>query len=488
MNKTSNKPVKPAPDFPLFAHQNGQWAKKIKGKIHYFGLWDDPQEALEQYLAFVSPSSQKSRKSTLATLESQSIPSGSDLVKEGGKPEKPYPGFPLYPHKRGQWAKKIRGKTYFFGVWEDHHAALTRYLSEKDDLEAGRRPQPRNGDTTDTLTVQQMVFLFLEDKKLRVESGEMEATTWKDYERYGNRMIRVFGANTPVESLIPEDFQRYRADLQKTHKSLESLKGDITKSKTFFNWAGPGVNGQGYLNRLPRFGTSMKVPARVSLLRERQERGMRVLTAEQIRALLAKADAEGKVKLKAMILLGINAGFGNMDCAKLTKGAIDLAAGWVTFPRPKTGVVRRSPLWPETLATLRAVLASRKSPRESGDANRVFVTKYNQAFRPCAIGYEFEKLAGRAGMTREEADYYDLRRTCISIGLQISDDDAMRTISGHQRKAEDMLGVYNRLAVSDARLQEVTDHIHAWLFPKPASKQPESDDGGQPDAPVEPTA
>jgi len=35
------------------------------------------------------------------------------------RPAKPYPGFPLYAHKSGRWAKKSRGKTHFFGPWRD---------------------------------------------------------------------------------------------------------------------------------------------------------------------------------------------------------------------------------------------------------------------------------------------------------------------------------------------------------------------------------
>jgi integrase len=46
---TRSKPAKPRPDFPLFAHAAGVWAKKIRGKLHYFGPWDDPDGALAKY-------------------------------------------------------------------------------------------------------------------------------------------------------------------------------------------------------------------------------------------------------------------------------------------------------------------------------------------------------------------------------------------------------------------------------------------------------
>src|SRR6516164_3959593 len=46
----SGKPAKPYPEFPLTAHPAGCWCKKIRGKLHYFGPWSDPDAALKKYL------------------------------------------------------------------------------------------------------------------------------------------------------------------------------------------------------------------------------------------------------------------------------------------------------------------------------------------------------------------------------------------------------------------------------------------------------
>lgn len=395
------------------------------------------------------------------------------------KPDKPWPTFPLYAHKSGRWAKKIRGTTHYFGPWRDPNGAHQRYLADKDDLEAGRRPSRASTGVTDALAVKQMVGLFLDSKEISVESGEMEKSTWKAYERLGKRVIHVFGANTVVESLGPDDFQRLRKDIQKTHKRLESITTAIAKIKAIFHWA---ANDQGYIDRLPRFGSSFKRPSKPDLDREREERGGRVFAAEQIRALVAAA----RPTLKAMILLGVNCGYGNTDCGKLPLSKLDLDGGWTTFARTKNAIRRRAKLWPETVEAIREVLKGRKAPADSQHAGRVFITKYRHQFRASAIGYEFEKLALKTGMTREAADFYDLRRTCASIGIQCNDDDAVRTIMGHKRVATDMLGVYNRLQVSDERLQAISEHIRAWLLPaKPKGKpKPEGKRKGKGKAPT----
>jgi hypothetical protein len=96
--------------------------------------------------------------------------------KGSEKPAKPRPDFPLFPHATGRWAKKIRGKLHYFGKWADPDAALQRYVEERDDLYAGRKPR-RNREG---LTVKDLVNKFLLAKKAKVDAGELALGTFGD--------------------------------------------------------------------------------------------------------------------------------------------------------------------------------------------------------------------------------------------------------------------------------------------------------------------
>jgi len=49
-----SKPSKPHRKFPLTANGNGQWSKKIRGRVHYFGPRADPVETLLRALIYLN--------------------------------------------------------------------------------------------------------------------------------------------------------------------------------------------------------------------------------------------------------------------------------------------------------------------------------------------------------------------------------------------------------------------------------------------------
>jgi hypothetical protein len=53
----------------------------------------------------------------------------------------------------------------------------------------------------------------------------------------------------------------------------------------------------------------------------------------------------------------------------------------IDFPRPKIGVARRCPLWPETVAAAKESLAERPAPRREANEGLVFFKKYGLLWR-----------------------------------------------------------------------------------------------------------
>src|SRR5437764_1493612 len=103
--------------------------------------------------------------------------SDSTTSAAAGKPARPSPDFPLFPHATKRWAKKIRGKMHYFGPWDDPDGALKKYLEQKDDLHAGRKPRP----DADALTVKDVVNSFLNGKQALLDAGELSPRTCADY-------------------------------------------------------------------------------------------------------------------------------------------------------------------------------------------------------------------------------------------------------------------------------------------------------------------
>jgi integrase len=218
------------------------------------------------------------------------------------------------------------------------------------------------------------------------------------------------------------------------------------------------------LDRPVRFGPSFKRTSKKTLRLHRARQGAKLFTADEIHRLLDGACPA----VKAMILLGINCGFGNADCGRLPLSAVDLGAGMIDFPRPETGIPRRCALWPETAAALRQAQAKRPAPKNAADAALVLITKYgggwakddNAGPLTQAMGKLLRALQinGRKGL-----GFYTLRHTFRTIADEAKDQPAGDYIMGHE--VPHMSSVY-RETISDERLRAVANHVRAWLFPK----------------------
>ena len=265
------------------------------------------------------------------------------------KTSKPYRDFPLYRHATGQWTKKIRGKAYYFGT--DADAALNKYLEQRDDLQAGRTPRVQG----EGLTVRDLCNRFLTSKKSLVDSGELSPLTFRDYYATGERLCEVFGKSRLVSDLASDDFDRLRATFAKT-RGMVGIGNLVRQTRIIFK------NGYdcGLIDRPVRFGPAFKTPAKSKLRKERQSKPARMYEAIELRTLIETAEQP----LKAMILLAINCGFGQSDLANLPFTALDLDGGWVNYPRPKTSIDRRCPLWPQTVKAVRAAIAMRPAAKQ----------------------------------------------------------------------------------------------------------------------------
>jgi integrase len=436
-----SKPSKPSPDFPLFPHATGRWAKKIHGKMVYFGPWDDPQGALKRYRDFAAGKTPKKRKH------------GKPKPADPDRPSKPYPEFPLFAHATKRWAKKIRGQLVYFGPWGNPDAALAKYLEQKDALHSGRKP--RNDPAA--LTVKALVNEFLNHKQSLRDSSELSPRTWGEYKETCDLLVKQFGKTRMVSDLAPDDFAALRKDMAKRWGPTR-LGNVIQRVRSVFKFA----TDNDLIDRAIRYGQGFQRPSANTLRLHRASQGPKLFTADEIKKLIGAAD----VQFRAMFLLGINCGFGIADCGRLPLSALDFETGWANFPRVKTGVPRRCPLWAETVEAIKEALAHRREPKQPEHEGLVFLTAQGQCWHkddassPAVfkVGNLLKALHinGRKGL-----GFYTLRHTFRTFADESKDQVAVDHIMGHVR--DDMASMY-RERISDERLRAVTDYVRAWLF------------------------
>lgn len=394
------------------------------------------------------------------------------------KPGKPYEGFPLFDHNSGRWAKKIGGKLHYFGrwgnkqgdaiVWVDDvkasaNAALELYNEQRADLEAGRTPRPK---VEDGMTVKELADRFLTAKKHLLDNGELSPRTFRDYFAICQDVADTWGKSRRVDDLLPADFDDLRNSFAKTHGPYR-LGKDVRVTRMLFKFAYEA----GHIDRPMRLGPNFKEPSKKAKRKARRANGKKDFDADELRRIIDAAP----MPLRAMILLGINCGFGQTDVANLPRSAVDFERGWIDYPRPKTEIERRCPLWPETIAALQDADKKRGEPKDPADADCVFITKYGNRWvrmgehdRPekravlDAITQAFSDLLKRLDINGRRG-FYGLRHTFETVGGESRDQVAVDLVMGH---SDQSMAANYRHRVSDERLQDVVECVRTWLWPK----------------------
>jgi integrase len=316
--------------------------------------------------------------------------------------------------------------------------------------------------------MRELVNQFLNSKRRLMENSELSRQMHHDYYVNCETVLDLLGRETLVESLKAEAFEDMRASMAKG-VGLVTLGNRIRMTRILFKY---GYDAD-LLDKPVKFGPAFKTPSKKLLRAERQSKPKRMFEAEEIRSMIESAD----LTLKALILLGINAGFGQADCSNVTMAAFDLDGGWVDFARSKTAVERRCPLWKETVAALRVAFDRRPKAKRPEFEPRAFLTKYGVPFvRTGSVGsnidgvaQQFRKLLIVLKLNGNRRAFYALRHTFETIGGGSRDQIAVDHIMGHAPASDDMSATYREQIEGD-RLKAVAEHVRKWLWPKPTTR------------------
>jgi integrase len=326
--------------------------------------------------------------------------------------------FPLTLHKTGQYCKKIKGKLFYFGV--DRKKALHSYLEQASYLHSDELPL--NNDTKSVL-MKTLVNRYLDHQESRIEAGEIKQRQLYDQTRLLKHFVKYIGVNRAVSEMTTIDLQNYRKNLVKDNKSANTINNYISAIKAMYNWAEENE----LIDKTPNLKAVKKITAAKI---EKQ-----IFTPQQIQKLICSANQ----KLKAMILLGLNCGFGCTDCSELKWENIDLENSRVVFPRGKTGVNRNLPLWPETIEALSQLSRNKEYifiTKKGNKYVRVVRKEYpdgtTKLLNYNAISKEFSELIKKTNLKTEKGvGFYTLRRTAATLAARSGDPFAVQRLLGH---------------------------------------------------------
>jgi len=327
--------------------------------------------------------------------------------------------FPLTFHPTGQYCKKIKGKMYYFG--SDKKEALQKYLDQATYLHGCQDNLQK--PTGDNMTLKQLCDMYLNYQYSKLQANDLTASHHNEQIDSLNKLMVFLGQNIDINNISTLDLQNYKRRIQKSYVSVCRLNLHISITKALFHWA----KKNDVLANIP----NIDAVSRGKIIH--QERF--TFNSEHITRLLSAAD----VKMRTMIWLGLNCGFGCTDCAELKWIDLDLVNARVKLPRRKTGISRDLPLWLETVEALEKIsrtgklvfYTSRGNPyiqtllKPDGNGNGKYTTLNT-------ITTKFSRLIKKSGLdVPKGTGFYSLRRTAATFAARSGDPFAVQRLLGH---------------------------------------------------------
>jgi integrase len=296
---------------------------------------------------------------------------------------------------------------------------------------------------------------YLDSCETKVKTGELSAVSLADYHFIGKLMVKHLGRHVDPSELRPADFAKFRAALAGKY-ALTRLSKSVTVCRQIIRWAFESE----IIDRMPRFGPDFATVDKKVMKKHRQKTGGKILTVEEVRKLLNVADP----KWKAIVLVCMNAAYGNSDIARLR---ISDVGEWLEVPREKTGGARKAWLWPETREAVQKALKVRPKPKPGAEDvlflsghGGPMVTVRETGKRTDLTIEGFRRLAKKAGIHRPGMGLYWLRHTSATRADDAKDRIATQWLMGHADNSTTAGYVDD---IDAARVKAVCEHVRNWL-------------------------
>jgi len=275
----------------------------------------------------------------------------------------------------------------------------------------------------ENMTLKQLCDMYLRYQHSKLQASNFTANHYNEQIGSLKKLMAFLGQNIEINKISTLDLQNYKRKIQKSHVSISRLNLHISIMKAIFHWA----RKNDILTNIP----NIDAVSRGKIVHHEKF----TFDAEQINKLLSAAD----VKMRAMIWLGLNCGFGCTDCSELKWTDLDIVNARVKLPRRKTGISRDLPLWPETIEAIEKVpktgklvfYTSRSNPyihtisKPDGKGKEKYTTLNT-------VTTKFSRLIKKSGLdVPKGTGFYTLRRTAATIAARSGDPFAVQRLLGH---------------------------------------------------------